>query len=105
MSTSSTVSTVADVACLLFACDVVAVARFFFAVTNILADEQVIVGHKQNIRGTNWSTISSSVSLLLMDELLRLFWGANPTLTEEGACRLASSVEDAGASFWSACRE
>jgi hypothetical protein len=92
ISTSSTVS------------HVVAVARFFLAVKDVLADEKVIVGRKQDIHGTGWSIISSSVSLSLMDELLRLFWEA--TLTEEGACGLASGVEDAGGgSFLSACRE
>ena len=94
ISTSSTVS------------HVVAVARFFLAVKEVHADEKVIVGRKQDIRGTGWSVISSSVSLSLMDELLRLFWEANPTLAEEGACGLASGVEDAGGgSFLSACRE
>ena len=105
MSTSSTVSSVTDVACLLFACNIVAIARFFFAVKNVLADEKVVVGHKQDICRTGWSTVSSSVLSLLTDKWLRLFWGTNPTLTEEGARGLASGVEDAGALFWLACRE
>ena len=106
ISTSSTVSTVTDVTSLLFTCDVVAVAYFFLAVKVVLADEKVIVEHKQDICGTGWSIISSSVSLSLMDKLLFLFWEANPTLAEEGACGLASGVEDAGeGSFLLACQE
>ena len=105
ISTSSTVSTVTDVTSLLFTCDVVAVAHFFLAVKVVLADEKVIVEHKQDICGTGWSIISSSVSLSLMDKLLFLFWEANPSLAE-GACGLASGVEDAGeGSFLLACQE
>jgi hypothetical protein len=106
ISMSSTVSTVTDVTNLLFTCDIVAIAHFFLAVKDVLADEKVIIGCKQDICGTDWSIISSSVLLSLMDELLCLFWEANPMLTEEGACGLASGVEDAGGGlFLSACQE
>ena len=92
ISMSSTVSTVTNVTSLLFACDIVAVACLFLAVKDVLADEKVIIECKQDIHGTGWSIILSSVSLSLMDKLLHLFWEANPMLTEEGhSCWLVGS--------------